>query len=116
MGDASGGDCIPEKALAAGCGAGAAGFDAYSDKIDCFRLDLSGTPPGVDGPVLDGLAGCADCVPPKKSNPSKPSPGFVCLGAAAAAFGGPDLLTEGSVVLGRAGWGVGVGSSPNRSI
>lgn len=65
------------------------------------------------GPVLEGLAGGADCVPPKKSNPSKLSPGRVCLGAAAGAFGGPGLLTAGSVVLGRAGCEA--GSSPNRS-
>lgn len=94
-----------------GCG-GAAGFEAYRDRIDCFKSDLPGTP-GVLGPVLEGLAGGADCVPPKKSKPSKLSPGFVCFVCAAGALGGPGLLIEGSVVLGLAGCGA--GSSPKRS-
>lgn len=58
-GEARGGDCMPPKAFAAGCGGGAAGFDAYSDKIDCFKSDLPGAP-GVLGPVLEGRAGSAD--------------------------------------------------------
>lgn len=92
-----------------GCG-WAAGFDAYRDKIDDLRSALPGTP-GAAGPVLDGLAGGADCVPPKKSRPSKLSPGFVCFGGATGAFCTAGLCTAGSVVLGLAG-GV---SSPNRS-
>lgn len=107
---------MPPKAFAAGCGAGAAGFDAYSDKIDCFRSDLPLPVPGVFGPVLDGRAGGADCVPPKKSSPSKLSPGRVCLGCAAGALGGAGLLNDGSVVLGLAGCGIAdPESSPNKS-
>ena len=75
-----------------------------------MRSALPGTP-GVAGPVLDGLAGGADCVPPKKSNPSKLSPGLVCLGGAAGAFCTAGLCTAGSVVLGLAGGS----SSPNKS-
>ena len=81
--------------------------------MDDLRSALPGTP-GVEGPVLDGLAGGADCVPPKKSNPSKLSPGFVCFGGAAGAFGGPGLCTAGSVVLGLAG-AAGSSVSPNKS-
>jgi len=114
--ETGGGDCIPPKALtleAAGCWGGGVGFDAYRDKIDCLRSDRPGAPP-VFGPVLDGLAGGADWVPPKKSRPSRLSPGFVCLGAAAGAFGGGGaLLVAGSVVLGLAG--AGSFMSPNRS-
>ena len=69
--------------------------------------------PGVAGPVLDGLAGGADCDPPKKSNPSKLSPGLVCFGGAAGAFCPAGLCTAGSVVLGLAG--ATISSSPNKS-
>lgn len=94
---------------------GAAGFEAYSDNIDCLRSVLPGTP-GIVGPVLDGLAGGADCAPPKKSSPSKLSFGLVCFGGAAGALGGAGRLNDGSVVLGRTGWGVGSVGSPKRSI
>ena len=107
-------DCIPPNKSAldwvcwvCGCGA-AAGFDAYKDKIDDFKSALPGTP-GVDGPVLEGLAGAAADDPPKKSSPSKLSPGFVCFGGAGVAFG---VLT-GSVVLGLAG--AASIESPNKS-
>lgn len=80
--------------------------------MDCFKSVLPEVP-DVDGPVLDGLAGGADCAPPKKSKPSKLSPGRVCFGGAAGAFGGPVLFRAGTVVLGRAG-ADSVGS-PNRS-
>lgn len=63
--------------------------------------------------VLEGLSGGADCEPPKKSNPSNESAGFVCLGGAGSAFGGAGLVIDGPVVLGRGG--ASVGSSPNRS-
>lgn len=97
--------------VACGCG-GAAGFEAYSDKIDCLRSVRPGIL-GVVGPVLDGLCGGADCVPPKKSNPSKLSPALVCFGAATGAFGGPGLCTAGSVVLGLTG--AASTESPNKS-
>lgn len=98
---------------AAGCAGGGAGFEAYRDKIDCFRSVLPGTP-GVLGPTLDGLAGGADAVPPKKSNPNRLSPGLVCFGGATGAFGcGGALLIAGSVVLGLAGAASFI--SPNKS-
>jgi hypothetical protein len=94
--------CIPSKALAAGCAAGAAGFEAYRDKIDCFRSDRP--VPAVPGPVLDGLAG-AEGAPPKKSKPNRLSPGLDCRGAGCCggALGGPGLPVDGSVVFGLAG-------------
>jgi hypothetical protein len=60
--------------------------------------------------VLDGLAGGALWLPPKKSSPSNESAGLVCFGGAGSALGGAALLTGGPV-LGRGG----AGSSPNRS-
>jgi hypothetical protein len=69
----------------------------------------------VLAPVLEGLAGGADCPPPKKSNPSKLSPGFVCLGGATGAFDTPGLCTAGSVVLGLAGAATLSPASPNKS-
>lgn len=113
VGDASGGDDIPENAFAFDCAGGGAGFDAYRDKMDCFRSDLP--PEGAFGPVLDGLAGGVDCDPPKKSMPSKLSPAL-CLGGAIGAFGGAALLIDGSVVLGLAGCAAGSAISPNKSI
>lgn len=59
----------------------------------------------------DGLGG-ADCEGPKKSIPSRDSPGLVCLGGAAGAFAGA-ALTAGSVVLGLAGAASSI--SPNKS-
>lgn len=110
------GDDIPEKALAAGCAGWAIGFDAYKDKIDCLRSDLPEDEAAAFGPVLEGLAGGADCAPPKKSIPSKLSPGLVDLGGATEDLGGAGLLREGSVVLGLAGCAAGSDMSPNRSI
>lgn len=90
-------------------------MEAYNERIDDFKSALPGTP-GVLPPVLDGLAGCEVCAPPKKSSPSRLSPGFVCFGGAAGAFGGPGALTTaGSVVLGLAGTGALLSRSPNRS-
>lgn len=64
--------------------------------------------------ALDGRAGGADCVPPKKSRPSSESPGLFCFGGAAGALGGGGRVEiAGSVVLGLAMEGV--GSSPKRS-
>lgn len=62
--------------------------------------------------VADAGLGGADWELPKKSIPSKLSPGLVCFGGAAVAFGGA-ALTAGSVVLGLAG--VASSRSPNRS-
>lgn len=92
------------------CGFGA---DAYSDKIDCLRSGLE----GVD--ETKGLDAALDGRPfegwelPKKSNPSKESPGLFCFGGCET-----DLTCglEGmSVVLGRTGGETGA-SSPKRSI
>lgn len=94
-----------------GCGA-AAGFEAYSERMDCLRSGLEGAAEAA-GPVLDGLAGCDAGPPPKKSSPSSESPAFVCLGGAASAFGGAERTFEGGPVLGRGGAGV---SSPKRSM
>lgn len=66
------------------------------------------------GPVLDGRAGGVDCDPPKKSSPSRLSPGRVCLGGAAGPLGRPALTIAGSVVLGLAG--ATPKGSPNKSI
>lgn len=82
--------------------------------MDDLRSALPGTP-GELGPVLEGLAGEAVDAPPKKSIPSKLSPGFVCFGGAAGAFGAPGLCTAGSVVLGRAGGAISSPGSPNKS-
>jgi hypothetical protein len=92
------------------------GADAYKDRIDCFRSDR-GLLPVVAAPeaALAGRAGGADWLVPKKSRPSRESPGRFCLGGAAGAFcccGGGLEAIEGSAVLARAG----VGSSPNRSM
>ena len=80
--------------------------------MDCLRsvLPLPGIPVVV-GPVLEGLAGGVDCVPPKKSKPSRLSPGRVCFGGATVPRGGPGRLSEGSAVLGLAG----PDGSPNKS-
>lgn len=69
--------------------------------MDCFRSVRGGAADGV-ADVLDGRSGGADCVPPKKSSPNSESPGFVCFGGTAGAFGG-GCLEMGSVVLGRCG-------------
>jgi hypothetical protein len=65
--------------------------------------------------ALAGRAGGADWLVPKKSRPSRESPGRFCLGGAAGAFcccGGGLEEIEGPAVLARAG----VGSSPNKSM
>jgi len=80
--------------------------------MDCLRSVRPGCP-CVAGPVLEGLCGMPDCAPPKKSKPNKLSPGLVCLGAAAGAFGGPIRFIVGSAVFGRAG--IGPEGSPNKS-
>lgn len=83
--------------------------------MDDFKSALPGTP-GVPPPVLDGLEGWELCEPPKKSRPRRLSPGFVCFGGAAGAFGGPGGRdTAGSVVLGLAGTGALLSKSPKRS-
>jgi len=83
--------------------------------MDCLRSGLEGTDEADDTAFeLDGLAGGAVCAPPKKSNPSNESPGFVCLGGAGSTLEGSGLLVGGSVVLGRGG--PEMLSSPNRSI
>ena len=72
--------CADPDWLAPGAGAGAAlGAEAYSDSIDCFRSVLCGRPEPVVAVALDGRAGGAEFEPPKKSRPSKDSPGFVCF-------------------------------------
>ena len=93
---------------ACGCGAGL-GVDAYNERIDCLRSGLDGA--AAVGPVLEGLAGCADAPPPRKSRPNSESPALVCFGGAGSAFGGT-LLPIGGPVLGLAG--AGACSSPNR--
>jgi hypothetical protein len=113
VGDARG-DATPPKAFKfdpAGCCGGAAGLEAYKERMDCFRSDRPGAAELL-APVLEGLAGGADCVPPKKSKPRRLSPGLVDFGGAAGALGGA-ARTAGSVVLGRGGAGP-VGS-PNKS-
>ena len=65
--------------------------------------------------ALAGRAGGADWLVPKKSRPSRESPGRFCFGGAGGAFcccGGGLEAIVGSAVLARAG----VGSSPNRSM
>lgn len=91
------------------------GADAYKDKIEFFKSTRPGAAPGVDSPdVAEDGRGGADCVPPKKSSPSRLSPGLVCLGCAAGAFERPDLPpVAGSVVLGLTG-ALSV-ASPNKS-
>ena len=85
--------------------------------MDCLRSDR-GLLPAVATPeaTLAGRAGGADWLFPKKSRPSRESPGRLCLGGAAGAFcrccGGGLEAMVGSAVLARAG----VGSSPNRSM
>lgn len=84
--------------------------------MDCFKSDR-GLLPGVAAPeaALAGRAGGADWLVPKKSRPSRESPGRFCFGGAAGAFcccGGGLEAIEGSAVLARAG----VGSSPKRSM
>ena len=97
----AGGEAIPPnespRACCCGCDA-AAGFEAYSDKMDCLRSGLDGA--AAAGPVLDGRGGAADDPPPKKSSPSNESPALCCLGGAVSAFGGP-LAATGGPVLGR---------------
>lgn len=68
--------------------------------------------------MLDGLAGAADDDPPRKSSPSRLSPGLVDLGCAAGAFGIASRFDAGgSTVLGLAGAAAGSSiSSPNKSI
>lgn len=82
----------------------AAGFgaEAYSDKMDCFKSERPGTPGVVAAEAaLDGRAGGADCVPPKKSRPSSESPPLFCFGGAAGALtGGGRTEMAGSVVTG----------------
>lgn len=75
-----------------------------------MRSGLDGA--AVAGPVLDGLAGCAEAPPPRKSSPNSESPAFVCLGGAGSLLGGT-LRLIGGPVAGRGGAGA---SSPNRSI
>ena len=65
----------------------------------------------LDAPLADLLIG-AEGGPPKKSRPSRESPGLVGFGGAVALIGG-GLVPGVSVVLGLAG-GVGA-SSPKRS-
>jgi len=90
------------------------GAEAYKDRMDCLRSDRPGTPGVPTDAALDGRAGGADCVPPKKSRPSNDSPGLFCFGGAAGALtGGGRAETAGSVVTGRGGCD---GSSPNRSM
>lgn len=85
--------------------------------MDCLRSDR-GLLPAVATPeaALAGRAGGAVWLVPKKSRPSRESPGRFCLGGAAGAFccccGGGLEAIVGSAVLARAG----VGSSPNRSM
>ena len=71
------------------------------------------------GPVLDDLAGAADDDPPRKSRPSKLSPGLVDFGGAAGALGMASRLEGmgGSTVFGRAGAAAAGASisSPNKS-
>ena len=63
-------------------------MDAYNDKIEFFKSVLPGAPGVLIPDVADaGLAG-AEAGPPKKSNPSKLSPGLVCFGGAAGALPG----------------------------
>ena len=80
--------------------------------MDCLRSGLEGpdAPAGFES-VLEGLPNDADGVLPKKSKPSRESPGFVSLGGAAEPRGGigGGFVPDGSVVLGRAG-GDGVSS------
>lgn len=78
--------------------------------MDCFRSGLDGA--DAVGPVLEGLAGCADVPPPKKSKPNNESPALVCFGGAGSAFGGTCLPTGGPV-LARGGAG---DMSPKRSM
>lgn len=61
--------------------------------------------------MLDGLAGCVEVPPPRKSSPSRESPALVCFGGAGSAFGGT-ALALGGPVLARGG----AVSSPNKSI
>jgi len=95
------GDDIPPNESPRACCSGwaaAAGFEAYSDKMDCLRSGLDGA--AAVGPVLDGRVGAADDPPPRKSSPSNESPALCCLGGAVSAFGGP-LAATGGPVLGR---------------
>lgn len=86
---------------------GAAGFDAYRDKIDCFKSGREGPLPATVG-LLEGLAGGADVGPDRKSSPSNESAG--CFGCA---LGGGGAVCVGGPVLGRAGAEIGL--SPNKS-
>jgi len=93
------GDAMPPKDSCRACCCGcAAGFAAYSDRIDCLRSGLDGADAAA-GPVLDGRAGCAFDPPPKKSSPSSESPALFCFGGAAC--GGPARAATGGPVLGR---------------
>jgi hypothetical protein len=95
------GDASPPKESwrACCCGwAGAAGFEAYSDRIDCLRSGLDAA--AAAGPVLDGRAGGAEDDPPRKSNPNNESPALFCFGGAVSGLEGP-LAPTGGPVLGR---------------
>lgn len=72
--------------------------------MDCFRSERPGIPGVAADAALDGRAGGADCVPPKKSSPNNDSPCLFCFadtGVGAGAFtGGGRADMAGSVVSG----------------